>query len=225
MGSSLRGLGSVNDAKMIQSSSVIAKGTLPAWLPLLMALSPVMIDAVFDKLLFAYLPVYGLIEDIYVSATACSLGGLLTVQILWRHHLQKLLQTLVVVWSTVEAQKHTGVRRLSTSRVGAAWNPLQYARGGHETSLGRDTVARHALQNKHRGLMAQQHGVHIASHTQRLALRLALHCDAVDGQQGEASSGNALRHFHSDVGQVIKPVGVGMKIVRALAHDGPKACE
>src|SRR5262249_19071293 len=43
MGRSLRGLGSVNDARMLQSSSVIAKGTLLAWRPLLMALSPVII--------------------------------------------------------------------------------------------------------------------------------------------------------------------------------------
>src|SRR5215475_10165753 len=103
------------------------------------------------------------------------------------------------------------MRCLSTSRVSAAGDDLQHALGGHEPSLGCNAVASHAFQNKHRGLMAQQYGMHIASHTQWLALRLALHCDAVDGQQSKASGSNALRHFHGDVGQVIKPVGVSMK--------------
>src|SRR5438132_13909786 len=79
MGSSPRGLGSVNDARITQSSSVIAKGTLPVWRPLMMALSPVLIDIVLDNTLLGCLPPYGLIEGIYVRATACSLSGPLDV--------------------------------------------------------------------------------------------------------------------------------------------------
>jgi hypothetical protein len=55
MGRSLRGVGSANDARMTQSSSVIAKGTLLAWRPLMMALFPRLIDIVLDNLLLAYL--------------------------------------------------------------------------------------------------------------------------------------------------------------------------
>jgi hypothetical protein len=55
------------------------------------------------NLLLAYFPADSLIERLDVSATACSLGGLLTVQILWRHHLQQLFQALAVVSATVEA--------------------------------------------------------------------------------------------------------------------------
>jgi hypothetical protein len=59
-------------------------------------------DAILATLL-AYLPAYGLMASIYVSVMACSLGGILTVQILGCHHLQKLFQALAVVWTTVEA--------------------------------------------------------------------------------------------------------------------------
>src|SRR5438445_10104168 len=149
----------------------------------------------------------------------------LTVQILWRYQLKQLLQPLTVLWPTIKTQKHPGVGSLGTSRIGPTRNHLEHALGGHKTGLGHDAVTSDAFEDEHWRLMAQQNGVYVSRHAQRTALGLTLHGHAVDGDEGQPGIGDALRHLHGDVGQVIEPSGVRVKMVRTRPHHSAKAGE
>src|SRR5262245_9820388 len=144
----------------------------------------------------------------------------LAIEVFGSDQRDQALQLLAVALSTIEAQEHPCRCRVGPLRIRAARDHLQHPLSWNKPRLWSQAVASDRLQEEHRLSMTEEDRMHIAGHTQRIALGLALYSGAVDAEQRQAGHCYPLGDLDCDPRHVKKTLRVWFILLRPIAHHG-----